>query len=238
MIQVAVFLAHVRHLADIESPGRRSGILHLGEERRLASMGSTKRRGEFLLGRFLARQALEHGYGQQARSWHLEVDRHGRPFVVAPGCAAPGISISHSGEWAACALCGADALGVDIEAVKSRDIDRLALEALAPAEQSALRALSGPDRLQAFYRFWTLKEAFLKALGRGLDLALLGELAFALDSPPRLIRTPVDPRPWQFRSFRVAPGYVAALAVSGCTLLPALMVMTRAGRFVPRGLGT
>lgn len=236
VMRVAVFLAHMRNLAALGVTCGR-GILQPDEERRFDAMASSKRRRQFLLGRFLALRALEHEYGGQARSWRVHTDGAGRPFVVAHGCAVPAISISHSGEWAVCALCGADALGVDIEALKRRDLDALARGVLAPTEQAALGALSEAAQLQAFYRLWTLKEAYLKALGRGLDVPL-GELAFALEEPPRLVAAPAEARAWQFRSFLTTPGYIAALAVdSASDLLPAVLVMNAAGRFVERALG-
>lgn len=237
MARVTAFIADMRRLAGVASPVLPHGVLHPAEQQRFAAMAGSKRRREFLLGRFLVRRALEHEYGEQTRSWRLETDTRGRPFVVAHGCIPPGISITHSGEWVACALCDANEVGVDIEALKPRDLNGLVSETLAPAEQAALLALPESDRLQVFYRFWTLKEAFLKALGRGLDLAP-GELTFALGPPPRLISPPVDPRPWQFRSFRIAPECVGALAVGdGCTLQPVLLAMNHDGRLIPQAPG-
>jgi 4'-phosphopantetheinyl transferase len=65
------------------------------------------------------------------------------------------------------------AIGVDIEAVREiPDAMEIALQNFAPGEIAALRKMEPSRRLDAFYACWTRKEAYVKALGDGLELAL------------------------------------------------------------------
>jgi 4'-phosphopantetheinyl transferase len=65
-----------------------------------------------------------------------------------------------------------------------------------------LSAASPPQRLDLFYRFWSRKEAYIKALGQGLSLPL-PELDLALDTPQE----------WTLQDLTTEPGYAAAVAV-------------------------
>ena len=95
-----------------------------------------------------------------------ETDRteEGKPFFPEyPGFC---FSLSHSGFWAACAV-GSEELGVDIQ--KTVSVKRQVQErCLADAERVWLDGLPEAERDAAFCRLWSLKEAYLKALGSGL----------------------------------------------------------------------
>lgn len=86
-----------------------------------------------------------------------------------PGCAPPlDVSLSHSGGWIAAAVSRSGRVGIDVEAV--RDVHApLARRCLSETELDWLDgADTGASRNQRFFRLWTAKEAFLKALGVGL----------------------------------------------------------------------
>jgi 4'-phosphopantetheinyl transferase len=81
-------------------------------------------------------------------------------------------NISHSGDWVVCAISD-DAVGIDIEEIKL-DIIKPALikKVLNEKEQKYFQTLSDEEKNIAFYRFWTLKEAYTKCIGRGLGIEL------------------------------------------------------------------
>jgi phosphopantetheinyl transferase len=95
---------------------------------------------------------------------------HGRPALA--GDDRPSFSLSHSGEVAVVAL-APDRVGADVEVVRERRyVDRVARRMFTADEFAHWSALRGPDRLVAFLRAWTAKEAYLKMLGVGLTRAL------------------------------------------------------------------
>ena len=80
-------------------------------------------------------------------------------------------SLSHSGNWALCAICGRP-VGCDVERTH-RGNASLARRFFHPEEQAALTAEpEGEGREWLFTRLWTRKEAYLKADGRGLSLPM------------------------------------------------------------------
>jgi phosphopantetheinyl transferase len=93
----------------------------------------------------------------------------GPPCVAAPDGRRPiSISLSHSAQFVALAVGQADwGVGVDIE-IRSAplNVDAVAAMALHPVERQQLYAAPERDRPNLLRRYWTLKEAALKSLGR------------------------------------------------------------------------
>ncbi|MEU6548764.1 4'-phosphopantetheinyl transferase superfamily protein [Streptomyces sp. NPDC046915] len=89
----------------------------------------------------------------------------GQPHL--PQWPATGISLSHSGGWAAAAVGLGRRVGVDIE-VPSALSPRMVRRCCTPRDAARLSALPGRDRETAFAWLWTAQEACVKALGTGL----------------------------------------------------------------------
>jgi 4'-phosphopantetheinyl transferase len=79
-------------------------------------------------------------------------------------------NISHSGEWVVCAFANS-AVGIDVEKMASVDL-HLAQRILTPAEYEAFLTKSSSEQQLYFYSLWTLKESFIKAVGKGLSIPL------------------------------------------------------------------
>ncbi|MEM7305281.1 MAG: 4'-phosphopantetheinyl transferase superfamily protein [Planctomycetota bacterium] len=98
----------------------------------------------------------------------FEIDEHGRPFLTPRG--ELHFSLSHSGDRALVAVARVQRVGVDVEVFRAlQDLDRLAERNYTPAELAELAPLEDDARVRAFFRVWTRKEAYVKALGRGLS---------------------------------------------------------------------
>ena len=78
-------------------------------------------------------------------------------------------NLSHSGGWTVIAISDNE-VGVDIQQVKPVDM-RLATRFFTDEEKGQIDA-AGEGATRLFYRFWTVKEAYLKALGTGLNRPL------------------------------------------------------------------
>jgi 4'-phosphopantetheinyl transferase len=163
----AVRVWRARH-ADV-SP-QWTTLLDAPETDRLAALRRAPDRARFLTGCALVRTAIGRHLGIAPRD--VPLDRR------CPDCARPHgqvrvpgayVSVSHAGDWVLVALSGDAAVGVDIELVTDRgDTAALANRVLAPTERAALESLPVPRRAAGFVRYWSRKEAVLKATGDGL----------------------------------------------------------------------
>ena len=93
-----------------------------------------------------------------------ETGPFGKPYL--PG--GPCFSLSHSGDYAVCAVADTE-LGVDIEKARPGSA-RLAERCLTVSECGAVLQSEAPDEL--FCEYWVKKESYVKALGTGLATPL------------------------------------------------------------------
>lgn len=159
------------------------GWLSKSEEARLEGMQNRARREEFIACRWALRQLLATGTSTPASDWrldapegrapHLNAQHHGADALVATH-----LSLSHSGACLACAVAPCQ-VGIDLEVkhIQSpgrRDVLALAAMACSPGEQAQLQALGdGPARQRHFLQIWSLKEAYFKCMGTGVDFAAI-----------------------------------------------------------------
>ncbi|MBN1142010.1 MAG: 4'-phosphopantetheinyl transferase superfamily protein [Deltaproteobacteria bacterium] len=154
--------------ARLEGVGEGFLLSLLPDSQRLAI--SRYRRVEDRMGRLLARLLLGAGLNMLegwSRSRALAALAHepeGRPFLQG---GRREISFSHAGRWSVCAIGDGAAtgrVGVDVEAIRPLAAEEFTLVFSRP-ELEAIR--SSPDPYRELIRRWTIKEAVLKARGRG-----------------------------------------------------------------------
>jgi 4'-phosphopantetheinyl transferase len=87
----------------------------------------------------------------------------------------------------------------------------------SPREAAQLRSLPRVQQSLAFFRCWTRKEAYLKALGCGISGGLQSfEVSLLPDEPPALLWDRTDDQAggrWRMAELTPAAGYVAAVIV-------------------------
>lgn len=176
-----------------------AGWLHNDERRRAGRFRLARDRRRYVVARGLLRTLLAARLGTHPRSVELRCGAHGKP-CLAPGSAGDlRFNVSHTGDFALFAFSRGREVGVDVEAVlPMRDADAVARHFFSHSELRAYRALAPGAREAGFFTCWTRKEAYLKALGGGLQSPLS-----EFDAPPG----------WSLSSFSPAPGHTAALAV-------------------------
>jgi 4'-phosphopantetheinyl transferase len=146
---------------------------------------------------------------------------HGKPALLCePDGVPPPLSfnLSHSGSVALVAVVFERPrlqLGVDVEEARpGREFVSIAESFFAPDENAVFRRLPVAEHTAAFYRAWTRKEAYLKAIGTGLSFSSTAfSIAFGRDEPAQLLRTKRegdDTRRWQMLDLPCPSGYAAA----------------------------
>lgn len=121
-------------------------------------------------------------------------------------------SLSHSGDWVICAA-GSCAVGCDIEKIAPVDL-RVADRFFSPDEAADIAAQPTPEaQAELFYRYWVLKESFIKATGLGMNLPLN---AFRIELGEDIrVRQSVDQRKYSFAEFSDVFGYCCAMCFTG-----------------------
>jgi 4'-phosphopantetheinyl transferase len=153
------------------------------EQTRMARYRADADRAMFLLGRVMARALVGRALGVAPTAWPWREGPRGRPEVDDPGSAL-GFNLAHSGGLVACALRRGGEVGVDVEQRDRSTLDpRLVDRYCAPEEIADIQG-RGPDGWRdQFLKYWTLKEAYLKARGLGIAVPL-ADLCFLLTPEP------------------------------------------------------
>ncbi|WP_267386228.1 4'-phosphopantetheinyl transferase superfamily protein [Sphingomonas sp. GC_Shp_3] len=183
-------------------------LLSPEERARAARFAFARDRRRFVVRRARLRQTLARETGVAAERIRYIENGYGKPALPGGG---PYFSTSHSHELWAVAVSGQD-LGVDLERHQpGLDWRDLAAGLFRADERAALDALAPGERLRGFFDCWSRKEAFVKAIGKGLSYPLD---AFAV-SVMREARLLFGAEGWSVADLTLAEGYSAALVVAG-----------------------
>lgn len=124
-------------------------------------------------------------------------------------------NLSHTAGLAVFAIGRRRSIGVDVEAVDRRAPSPGVIErALRPREVERVLRTDGHERTAAFLHYWTVKEAYAKALGVGLALDLREVGVDGSADRPRL-DLPGGPEEWCVRRLRLRTGFVGAVVADG-----------------------
>ncbi len=193
-------------------------LLTPDESARYARFRLPKGRHQFLLTRALARTVLSLYADVDPAVWRFDTGEWGKPEVSSPaGYGWLHFNLAHTDGLIACAVARSCAVGVDVENMqRSGETVAIAERYFSESETEALRALTEAEQRERFFRYWTLKEAYIKARGMGLQIPL-GQFSLRLEDDP--IRISFDPRlqdqaeDWQFDQLRLSERHMLALAV-------------------------
>ncbi len=174
------------------------------------------KRREYLAAHILTHLMLGHFSAVAPADWHFVTGPHGRP-EPAPDIDANGLrfSLSHASGMVACALSKVDAIGVDVEWLeRSNDLQAIAERKFTPAEATCFTSAHWKDRKRVFFSFWTLKESYIKAIGKGF-LEPLNNFSFELETPSiSFINEQDKPEFWDFDLFKPSTAHLTALCLA------------------------
>lgn len=154
---------------------------------------------------------------QSPRAVRFSYNKYGKPALTESSVS---FNISHSGDLAIVAIADKRDIGIDIEHMKTRsNYLAIAERFFSPSEYQWLQALPHAKQLRAFYSCWTQKEAFIKATGQGLFMALDQFEITPHSSGPAPLRSVAWDRDehhhWTLIPLAPWPGYAAACAIKG-----------------------
>lgn len=171
---VDVWMLAVAGLGD-GTLARLGRVLSPAERGRLPSFRFEADRLAYLAAHGLVRYALSARVPAVApEAWAFGTGPRGRPEVDLPAAHRRlRFNLSHTHGAVGCVVTDGVPCGIDLERSDgAADVDLLARGVLTAAERHRLDGLTDAARRRAFFRHWTLKEAYAKARGDGVVLPL------------------------------------------------------------------
>ncbi|MCA9069961.1 MAG: 4'-phosphopantetheinyl transferase superfamily protein [Planctomycetaceae bacterium] len=193
-------------------------VLSSEERTRANRFAFEKDRRSYVTAHWLVRKVLSHYLPVAQNQWEFTRGLFGKPSISAPKPTVPfEFNLSHTVGMVACAVTSVGPIGVDVERVRAQEYIDVARRFFAPEEVRQLERLPVPQQRSAFFRFWTLKEAYIKAVGKGLsvDLSRFGFRDVMGDEITiQFAEGDDDPADWQF--FRHEPSDEFKIAAGVC----------------------
>lgn len=198
-----------------------NNLLSKQEQLRFLRFRPATKKAEFLASRLLLRHLLTKYTDCDPSETEAIPDDKGRPFWEEAGNNVDlFFSLSHTKNMICCALSRNKEIGCDIESLQPRKYQNdLTERVFSKKEQKFYRELTATTSVEFFYRSWTLKEAFAKALGQGLRIPFtsLSFTYMATDSEtfrvsPKDLGNNWTTVPYSFQSSVPSPGYALGLA--------------------------
>jgi 4'-phosphopantetheinyl transferase len=202
-------------------------LLSTAELEREARFHFERDRIRFRVTRAMARCVLAGYLGLEPSDCRFENNAHGRPALLNDEARRHGLTfnLSHTQDLIVMGVTRGRELGVDVERIAGRRATAdLARRFFAPFESE--RVLDAPQarRDELFFEYWTLKESYIKARGRGLSIPL-GKFGFTLrEQGPELWTDPSlqdDAARWSFTQLQPTASHRAAICVERIAGAPA-----------------
>jgi 4'-phosphopantetheinyl transferase len=218
--RIHLYMCRTHWVDDPSLLTRYQDLLDGGERERHARFRFDRDAKLFLISHALMRTALSDFANADIdpASWRFETNSYGKP-EIAPHNGAPGMrfSLSHTHGFAVCAVTASEDIGVDAEAInRNTDVAALAPRILSPAEQIRFQLAAPDTRRSHFLSLWTLKEAFVKARGLGLNLPV-EQLSFSMNHGAIKFGCATaaesSPQDWAFALMQPAAEHCLAVAV-------------------------
>lgn len=169
-------------------------------------------RQRFIAGRGSLRAILGRYLGVEPVQVEFEYQHRGKP-VLAAKFADSGLlfNLSHSQNLGLFGVSYQRLIGVDLEYIRPMsDLENLAKRFFLPSEYEVIKFLPSEQKQQVFFRYWTCKEAYLKATGDGLVQLEQIEINLTPTAPAQLL----VPGNWILQELVPANNFAAAVVVA------------------------
>jgi 4'-phosphopantetheinyl transferase len=216
-------------IADPAVLARFESVLSPDERERWQRFSFADGRHQYLVSHGFVREVLSRYASFKAADWSFRPDARGKPAIVGPGAFTQAgrtlcFNLTHTRGLAACVIAWDREVGVDAEEIErqGREVSTdLIRRCLSPEEWACLHSVAPERQRSAFFDYWTLKEAYLKARGFGLSLPLEAITFYWPQSPahdgPVAVRFSPEvadhAHTWRFERFEPSNRHRIAVAV-------------------------
>ena len=171
---VYLWFTFVEEIQDEKLMEEYRRLLPAKELEKLGRYRFDRHKKRYLVGRALLRTVLSHCTGVAPEQIKLAREAYGRPYLPPSGQdPPPQFSLSYTEGLVAAVLVVEGRIGIDVEYIsRNTDCLEIAHKYFSPCEYTELEQLPEIQMKERFFELWTLKEAYIKARGLGLNLAL------------------------------------------------------------------
>lgn len=219
--EVRAYFLEVQEVGQDDRLERYERLLDAEERARRERFVFERDRRLFVMAHGLTREALSEQAEVAPEKWRFVAGKNGRPEIAAPRLPRPlRFNLSHTAGLVACALTWSRDVGVDVERRDRPGTDlAVADRYFSPPEVRWLYEAAERERPDRFLILWTLKEAYIKAVGEGLS-APLDRFAVATagtgPAPATIAFMPPladEPEAWRLEWSPIGGAHFAAVAV-------------------------
>lgn len=196
-------------------------ILSADERKRANKFHSEIHRSRFIVGRATLRILLGCYLSIQPQLMAFDYGPSGKPALLTehnPDRIT--FNLTHSNDLALYTFTKGRDIGIDVEFIHPfAEMDEIAAKSFSKREYQLWSELPDDEKTMSFFLCWTRKEAFIKAVGDGLQFPLdKFEVTLSPGRSPRLIQVETNPDAaghWFYADLPVIPGYASALISEG-----------------------
>jgi len=168
--EVHVWLTRPEDVTDLDQLQEYQSLLSSDEKERYGRFHFDRDRHHYLVAHVLLRKALSAYVDVDPSAWQFSQNKHGRPEISGPDIEPLlRFNLTHTNGLVACVVAIELDCGIDVERLSARgNLMGIAEKMFATSEQRDLMNLDGQVFLERFFTYWTLREAYCKALGVGI----------------------------------------------------------------------
>ncbi|HFD79967.1 MAG TPA: 4'-phosphopantetheinyl transferase superfamily protein [Gammaproteobacteria bacterium] len=213
-----VWLASPETIGDSRLLRRFRNSLSDEESSRMRRLKIAHHRHSYLVAHGLLRHTLSRYVDIAPEDWKFSHGRHGRPEIANPSAPPLRFNLTHTEGLTGCIVTLHADCGIDAEQLTTRHATSdIARRMFSEEECRELERLPAREHTAYFFEHWTLREAYVKAIGTGISFPT-NRLRFVTGhgGVARVLFQPdIDDHgdDWQFRLLRPTDEHVAAVAV-------------------------
>jgi 4'-phosphopantetheinyl transferase len=216
--EIHVWFAHPEHATNSARLDQYRSILSTQETTRYRRFHFPADRHRYLVSHALVRETLSKYIDIPPADWCFSHGEHGRPEIANPATPALRFNLTHTAGLAACVVTLSDDCGIDAEQIAERHNPvGVAKRMFSEAETRELEQLEGQTYLEYFFTGWTLREAYVKALGIGISFPTR-KLTFTVNKD-NIVEVSFHPDiedqrdNWHFELLKPTAEHIAAIAI-------------------------
>jgi 4'-phosphopantetheinyl transferase len=162
-----------------------------------------------LMGDIIVRIAICQEIGLKNEDLIFYKNKYGKP-CLKNNCNVQ-FNISHSGDWIIAAIHDLP-IGVDIQKIQPVNMD-IAKRFFTPDEYKEIMRKDNEERLSYFYELWVLKESYIKAVGKGMNIPL-NSFCFQIQENKIIFKTKNEVKKHCFKLYNLDKNYKMAVCAA------------------------